>query len=416
MNRERKYIIQSKPFTFLLIISPILSTYKLVGMSFGMFSLLIFAVLIVIGDPKSRLKFPKYFLVFFGFMILTRFLYATEVSPSALVSLGLMTFGIVLGFSGRYFSLKYGVKIYRIVALCCCVFFFIQETQFLLYGSRSVGILDILPLDIYSDQSYIEVISRLSYAPRAASFFSEPSYFSEFLLPLLAIELFNSNSRNKINLYVVLITVVLLLLQSGLGLLLMCLIWVIWFFYALKNSSLYYKIIIIFVLIPFVSIGTFYFIESEIGKNVLERTEEIGVVDSTTSTYVRIVRGYDLFAKYPRFKQVFGLNSSDKIKAAISNSDMSNLFQKDDLSFNGIQSILLYGGIVGFLLFLLHFSYLFKMNGIEGRMIGVVFIGLSLIAATYLKPSMLICYAFMYSYHKEYLCSFKAKNVTVIPK
>lgn len=404
----------SKPLTFLIIISPILGTYKIGEMSLGIICLLLMSILIIFFEGKIRFKWPKYFWFYFVYLILTRILNADGLGVTNMFSLSLISFGILLGFSGRYFNLKYGIKIYKIIVLCCCIFFFIQELTYFIIGSRIVGILPLLPLNMVGNISSNEYIGALHNSARSASFFLEPSYFSEYLLPLLAIELFNTNSKNRINFYAILISAVLMLLQSGLGLLIMALIWIIWFLYSIKKSPLYYKIIILFLLIPIAVFGSYFFIKSDIGKGVLARTEEFGVVDSSTSAYVRMFRGYELYAIFPNFDKVFGLNSSNKIKKIISSNSMYSLFREDDLSFNCIQSILIYGGIVGMLLFLLHFLYLFKLNGLEGRMIAIVFIGLSVIAAIYLKHTMLLCYAIMYAYQQQYLDSIEDNKVSII--
>lgn len=408
---EKKIISFSKLYTAMLIFGPMLSAYQLGGLSFGILCLLVIALLILIFERKLYMHYPKYIMLFFVFMIVTRVLNSDSFSLDSLFSFSLISFVVLVGVNGGYFNLEYGIKIYRMVVVFCCIFFLMQEVQYFIFGSRTVGLLNFLSLD--TNEAYGETISRLSVYPRSASLFLEPSHFSEFLLPLLAIELFNSKSHSAINFYVVLITVVFLLMESGIGLIILALIWAIWFLYHSKNFPVYLKMILVLIVFP-IAIGTSYFFRSDIGGNVLERTEEFGIVDATTSTYVRIFRGYSLFDEFRILNKVVGMNSSLKIESIISKGDMFNLFLEDDLSFNGIQSILIYGGIVGLLLFSLHFHYLFKMNGIEGRIIGIVFIGLSLMAAVYLKPTMLLCYALIYAYHREYVDAMEANNEGII--
>jgi len=392
----------SKLFTSLLIISPILAPYQISGISFGFLGLLLIVPLIVLFELRIGVKWAKYFWFYFIYIILTRIFYADGLYISNLFSFSVISFVILTGLSGQYFNLKYAVKIYRKSVLFCVSFFVFQELMFYTVGYRLVGL---LPFDIYGNESYDVIKLRLSAISRSSSFFHEPSYFSEYLIPLLAIELFNSKNNKLINISAISISIVLLFLKSGLGIAIMSILWVIWIIYSLKKFSFNKKLIIIFILIPILLLGSFFYIKSEIGDELLLRTEEFGIVDGTTSTYVRIIRGYDLYSEFITFNKVFGLNSSFKIQSLIESSSMYNLFPTDDLSFNSVQSILIYGGFFGLLLFFLHFNYLFRKNTIEGKLLAIAFLLLSLIAAIYLKPTMLLIYSFMFGFHKQYLNS-----------
>lgn len=391
----------TKTLTFLVIIYPLLSVYGIPPINLGMVCMFLLLSIIILTKHKISMKWPKYFWMFFSYMLLSRIFTVTELSFSSIFSLNLISFAILLGFSCKYFDLLYGIRIYRIAVLYCSIFFFIQELMYLNFGSRLVGLLPFLPLNTGFTTS--EYIAMFRYNPRSASFFLEPAHFAQYIIPLLALELFNTKKNKSTNYYTILITVVILFLRSGTGILVVALIWIIWGYYYMRNSILYKKLLLIFLIIPVLAIGTYYYLNSKFGNELIERETEFTEFTPTTSAYIRIIRGFELFSDFPTLDRYFGLNSPTKIKLFISRGKMSLIFPEDDLFFSCIQSILIYGGIIGMLLFLIHFNYLFRFNTIEGRMVAISFIGLSIIAPIYLMGEMLLSYTIIHSYQQQSL-------------
>lgn len=391
----------SKSLTLLVILYPLLSVYGINQVTLGTVCMFLLLLIIILAKFKIGMKWPKYFWLFFTYMFFSRFFYAPDFNLNSLFSLSLITFAILLGLSCKYFDLQYGIKVYEIVLLICICFFFMQEIMYFSIGTRVVGLLPWLPLN--TGMSSSDYISMLRYKPRSASFFLEPGHFAEYIIPLLALELFYNQRKKRNNFYALLISLVLLLLRSGTGVLVMALIWIIWIFYQLRNSSLLNKLLLLFIVVPGIALTVYYYSNSELGKKLSERKSEFNEVSSTTSAYVRIIRGFDLFADFPVMNKFFGLNSPTKINSFISQGRMYLVFGEDDLSFSCIQSILIYGGILGMFIYLIHFTYFFKKNYIEGRMIAVAFIGLSIISPIYLMGGMLLCYTIIFSFHQQYL-------------
>ena len=404
-KKNRRSTFFSKVITFLIIIYPILSVYGIPPINLGMVCMFLLLFVILLTERKISTKWPKYFWIFFFYMLLSRILTTTEYSFSALFSLNLISFAILLGVSCKNFNLPYGIRVYRIAVSCCGILFFIQELMFLSFGSRLVGILPFFPLNTGMTTS--EYISMMQYSPRSASFFLEPAFFAQYIIPLLAIELFNTNKDKLNKYYIILITLVLIFLRSGTGILLVALIWILWGYYYMRNSVFYKKLFSLFIIVPVVAFSAYYYSNSEYGEALIDRKTEFTEFTPTTSAYIRILRGFELYADIPNFEKFFGLNSPTKIKFFISRGKMTLIFPEGDLFFSGIQSILIYGGILGMLLFLVHFNYLIRINTTEARMVAVSFIGLSIMAPIYLMGEMLLCYTIMYSYQQQYLINKK---------
>jgi len=393
-------IFFAKSLTLLVILYPLLSVYAIEQVTLGTVCVFLLMLIIILTKLKVSLKWPKYFWLFFTYMFLSRFLFAPDYNINSLFSLSLISFAILLGLSCKYFDLQYGIKVYEIVVLICICFFFIQEIMYFEFGYRMVGLLPWIPLNV--GPSNIEYITRFRYEPRSATFFLEPAHFAEYIIPLLAIELFNKNNKKIINFYVILISVVILLLRSGTGALLMALIWVFWFFYKLRNSSFLNKLLLIFLIVPGIVFSIYYYVNSEMGKELTKRSSEFTGDSKSASAFIRIIRGFEFFADFPVTNKLFGINSPAKIKSFISANGLDLIFSEGDLSFSCIQSILVYGGIIGMFIYLIHFKYLLKKNCIEGKMVAVAFIGLSIISPIYLMGGMLLCYTLIYSYQQQY--------------
>lgn len=390
-----------KLYTALVILFPILSIYGKNQIHLGMILMLLSVLMIIIFEKRISMKWPKYFMLFFIFMVVTRILDATDLSFSSLFSLSLVSFTLFLGFSCRYFDLDFGLRIYKIVALSSSFFFFFQELMYLFLDYRLVGLLPFLPLNMAAEITTVDFISWLSVSTRSASFFLEPAHFSQYITPLLAFVLFKN--KGQLNFYTILISAVILFQRSGTGILILALIWITWFLVYIKNITFVKKLIIFIFIIPVISFSVYIYIKSDLGQKMFERTTEFDEISATTSGYVRTVRGFHLFSEFPTSNKYLGMNSPIRIKSFINQSSMYNLFQENDLLFSGIQSILIYGGFFGMFLFLIHFYYMFIKNSIEGKMVAFTFIGLSLISPIYLMGEMLLCYTIIYSLHRKYL-------------
>ena len=215
----------AKVLTFLVIVYPLLSVYGINQINLGMVSMFLFILVIILTIRKIEMKWPKYFWMFFVYMVFSRFFSSENYAISSLFSMNLFSFAIIIGFSFKYFNLPLGLKIYEISVLICCFFFFLQELMYFTLGTRIVGLLPWIPLNTGMASS--DYISWLRYNSRSASFFLEPAHFAQFIIPLLALELFKTQKTKMTIFYILVISVVILLLKSGTGILVVTFIYII---------------------------------------------------------------------------------------------------------------------------------------------------------------------------------------------
>lgn len=289
--------------------------------------------------PKGYASFLLYIL--FAAITVTHAIPLRILLYSLLLVIGMMCCNIYLIY-----------KYYKKIAVICIVFFIFQEIIRLSTGINLPGIISVLPIVYGDSSSYIE--ANIINADRSSSFFLEPSYFAQFLFPLVVIELFWNKSKSHFR-NALLLSVIIFLIRSGNGILLIGIIWAIWLFASdVKKSTK--RLIVLFIAVFGIALIVFV---PEILLEFLERSNELSIngVDERfqTSGFIRFFRGYYLYFSLPSINQIFGLNPEllDFYKL---NNDLG-LFDNDKSFINGVQTILCLYGVLGLLFFFRHLYF-----------------------------------------------------------
>ena len=371
----------------LLLLSPILNIYgNPDGWSYGMIlsiplSLLFFLFYLMQNKSVLGKNNPlpigllSYF-VWWGFLLLVQ----GSQLPISVIQSYLLFFLIFATFHYDTY-----IRMYRVFALFCIVFFIFQEVSFYLTGNRISGILRSIPL--YDFMSSADLIDFQINADRSCSFFREPAHFAQFLLPLLAIELYN----NKPNyLFAILIGGTLLIMRSGNGLagLLAIIIFSFPYYFKKKGKT---KWISAFIFAFVISVVGYYYINSEIGDSVLSRQNELSMTfeGGSASGFLRVWRGFYVYNDYSFLEKIIGCPDNTMQLAHVKASGML-MAENAELYFNAFQKILLNTGIIGLGLFVFVFVRLWRGNTICGRCLLLMLIVLSLMAAIYMTSIMIL--------------------------
>lgn len=386
--------------TLVLLVSPILGIY---GWGTISFSIILFFIVFIFNwkvffTPPPSLN--NYFGLYFIYFILTKIVYANTVYD-VFPKLFILYSTIIFAYT-RLFDLKIGLKLYRVIAFVCIIFFLFQEYSYYTLGMRPSGIISFLPLNIDYINEISSYIQTRANSDRSSSFFSEPSYFAQFLLPLLILELFIINKRTKINIVsIFLILVTLLLLQSGGGIIGLSL--VIMGYVATVIRRNLHKFLI---LIPLISITAAFFIlnivNSKYNFQILNRGSELSGEIAYSSGFVRVYRGYYVFKEYPLIQKIFGINNPESLNPYINKSEVSSFFYREgDQYFNTIQLHLLFLGFTGLCIFFLIIRKLYIKNSLSGKMIILLYCLLSFMEYIYLNNVMTLYFILAYSLKEE---------------
>lgn len=371
-----------------LLLAPILWIYgKPGGWSFEVICTLplsiVYFLLTLFNSNKGGLvdPLPKGLALYFIYWAVLYTLFALRL-PISMIQTYLTFF---LFFST--FKLDYFLKIYKLFALICIAFFFAQEITYQASGVRINGILHFLPLHI--DMSMSDFLGRLADLDRSSSFFSEPSQLAQFLLPLLAVELFYDKEKYHF-LFAVIIGTTLLLLRSGNGLLGMMaiLFFLLPYYYKKREASKWLSFSAILLLI---SIVGYYYINSDIGGMLLERQSELTSTyeGGSRSGFLRVWRGLYVYGNYSFFEKILGCPNEDTQLFHVYASGMQ-MVESAELYFNAFQKILLNTGIIGLGMFIFIITRLWRGNSVCGKALLGSFIVLSLISAIYMSHTMIL--------------------------
>ena len=164
-------------------------------------------------------------------------------------------------------------------------------------------------------------------------------------------------------------TFIIFTIRSGVGFI--ALISIVSFFFLKSNALKFYqRILIVSVGFVLLLMATTVFSNNPFVASILSRTSEFSTeveAYGSQSGFIRIWRGYFIYASMDIINQIFGVSIAgvDAITKAvfIPGCRFEGTFS------NGIQALLIYGGIIGFLLFMSYIIKLYKKCDITGKVI-----------------------------------------------
>lgn len=389
MNNKIMPTTFEKVVMILLVTGPVLNIYGTpTSMSLSqMLTFLLAVIYFGIFVIKGRNKREKLFWSGLGLYFLYRGV-TTILSGSSIISIIEQFLGFFMAFG--CFQRDYYIKTMKIFAGAAIVFFFIQFFGHLATGVQISGIIPFLPM--HEDVDMSEFMYNKAHAERSSAFFSEPSHLAQFIIPFLAIELFYDKNKRHYW-YAVIVFVVILLLQSGTGYVGLIPLVAFMVLYLLRDSKIkgFGRVLTLFGFIIVVAGVSYVFMNSDMGTGILDRSDELSseYQGGSRSGFLRIWRGYFVFADYSPIEMIFGVADSDAVLAHVKRSGMS-FGIKAELYFNAIQDILLYTGFVGLLLFFFVLRQIWKGNTICGKAIVGSLIAIMLVEHIYFSNVMLV--------------------------
>ncbi len=298
-------------------------------------------------------------------------------------------FSLQLGFVTKFYDIKFFYKYSRIIAVITIVVLVFQDLFYLYSGHRFSAL---LPFGALTDGLPIsELIQVQTSMDRSCSIFREPAHAAQFLLVVLALELFWKGRDKLYTNFGLFLGVGLLILRSGNGLLGMILLVAFKAFYYLKQNKSKYRFLVLTIGVICCLGVVSYYSKTELGAETMARVSEFDNNESSKS-YIRIYRGFALLADSSFIVKLFGTNN-DGILEIIHNSPVAYLFDglstESDLYFNGVSSIILHIGIIGFVLFCSYMIKCQKESEELPKALSVLLLVISFVGATYLSTLML---------------------------
>lgn len=338
-------------FTLFLVLYPILSAYIVFApIDLGVILCTVSGLMALVVD-RFKIKWPNGYKPFLVYLFFSSLL-VTQAIP---LRIALYSFLLILGCS--YCQLFKLLQCYKKVAIVCILFFVFQEIMRIFLGIKISGIFSFLPL-VYGDaNTYISNV--IMESDRSSSFFLEPSYFAQYLYPLVVIELFYNREKSYLQ-KAGLLSLIIFLIRSGNGLILLSIIWCAWLFV----SNVKRKVKIYILLGGFLIFCGILIYNPDIVLEIVNRSDELSLANADeqyqSSGFIRFFRGYYLYGTLPLVNQLFGINPI--ILESYIYMNTLGLFNQDVSFLNGIQTVLCQYGFIGLVLVLFHI-YSYGKNG-----------------------------------------------------
>lgn len=370
-----------------LLLSPILQSYGWGRFDFASLLTIGLAFIHLLKNGFRNSRLPFWMTIYLLFWYFSHFI--SNKFPISIFPLGIIRIFVTYIMFYDCFEFNYFIKKYRLFGFVFIAFFFVQTIVRYATGKVLPGMFTFLPMK-FSDVS--EFVGGLEFRDRDSSFFSEPAHFVQFLLPLLAVELFFYNRKSWPRILAIIIT--LLLMQSGnalLGLVVFGIAFVIDYF---RGKWSLKKILGFSLILLITGLASYYYINSAMGESLLERQDTISSNSLETrgyanSGFVRIYRGYYIYQDYSLLDKFIGNDCAQHMEEVVNHSVYSWTFD-DNIYFNTFQSFLVYTGIIGTLIFTIFYIGQWKKTNFCGRTILMVFLALSFISSMHFHEIMAV--------------------------
>lgn len=366
---------------------PLLAWYKIsfpVGLGYA---LILFLGIVVIVKNRFRINVvPLTFWLVFAFVCFM-WMYNHDFSFWTLFPPGGWVFFIfVLAIIWGVFTFDIVLfkKYMRWIVIISGVLFWIQLVCVVTMGSpKFCFVPNLTGAFTYEDFSYADIVNKHMNGGIPCSIFLEKSYLAYYFLSYLSLIWFETNEKRKMfSKEIIFVIVTLIASRSGTALVGFSILFSVKVFSVFWAANIGRRILLVLLLIPMAVGGFYLYADTEMGQQMLNRTDELS--SEGTSGYTRVVGGYMMFDQLSPGEKIIGIPDASERFGYISSSGALVFYA------NGIQAILLNLGYVGAIAYLLFYLNLFRKVNITSRMSIIVLFLMSLLEANYLNPYMML--------------------------
>ena len=401
---KNKSTFISKTSMLLLVLYPILSMYGTL-FNYGIWAFLfLIGYIVLTSHKKYSVYIPDAYIYYWAYLAIVYFLLTRKIGAIVPGGLSFFVFSIILIFIAKHFDLGYYKKYMRLMTLIVVALFLAQEAMWMTTGSRFVPV---LPLgSLTTTITYGELLARNAVAERSASIFLEPSLFAQFLSLGLIVELFSQGGKKLFSVYSIIIIAALLLMRSGTGIVGLVVVLIFRMRTYLQRLSIVKKMIVSVVIIGFASVAISFYLKTEAGGEMFERSQNELTLDEEGHSYARFVVGMLIYNDLSVINKIIGASDETLLPIAkryafYADKDANILYM------NGWAYVLNHSGILGFLLLIIVIICMYRNNNDLAKSGIWLFVVFSFFGQTYGQSLMLI--VFMIASHYQW--QHKHKNL-----
>ena len=386
-------------YMLVLSIYPVLNLYYFGSTSFYLpqvITILLLLYSLFKARPFMRIV-PCVYLLCWGYVAFHDIFFVAPFKFTKLIpgSLNFFLFSIGWALFASYFNIEKLRKYIYCIFVFAALLFVYQNVAYYALGQGTSVILPISSHLNYGDFTFseLQIHQKTRFAGRFSSIFAEPSYWAQYCVVALCLELFCEENRNKIfSRKALFIAIILLAIQSGVGVLclgLLILIKLYQIIFVNKDNS---KIGYLIAFLPVVCCLAYAYISSDIGQGLVERGNNISSVqgDGGRSSFLRLFYGWEYLAVQPFDILLFGAN------------EFIGISSDGDTFFNCASYFTLMHGILGFSLLVLFYFFRARKNGLLAVASALTLLAISMMEAIYLSPIMLLLTVMVVAPQKKY--------------
>lgn len=375
----------SKVVFLMIIIMPIMRYYNLWGINTGFEATLkvitlIFLILILLIPNRNIYYIPAVqksankYLMFAIYAILVSLLSSGEQT---------LNFKVIFIFSALIISLLLYSKVdfysvFHIYSFFVWLMIIICILQWILLLSGHRVPFNLPGLEYTDSWKQLESqIFGMNEYPTAL--FSEKAHFCEYIVPYIAFCLFSEDFvRNHRIQKAVIVSIMAIMSVSGNGIILVFLCWALYFTvfnsYNAKNKVLLLAVGIGIIILSYILLTQIDTVNTML--SMLFTNNQYGY----SKANYRVYRGFDMFSRLPILQKFVGVGYYNMESFA----EAHNIISKLDTTWNiyeyfsAFTQLLLYFGIIGFILFFAHIVPLFKKQSNLTKGLIIIFVAITL--------------------------------------
>lgn len=340
--------------TYLIILLPILFQMgsPIQVISLGEFILIPVMVWEFFLKQKGKIRIPKGLGIFYFVPIVLTIISSFGGSyfkwdNSITVIVRILYYFILICLAYDRFDFDKGTKLYLFVCCVSASYLIAQVVAYYVAG-------DLLPIPknfanlLFNNSESLDTGYYYDiYGFRPASIFIEPSYFADYIAPMIAILLFyehndtfvGSLGRKKRLCIAAILTLTILLSTSNMGVIYCAIIWGIFLF--ANSSGIGMRIQTKFVIIGLGAALFAYMLNSEVFSLLIRRFMSGGSIGA------RLFRGFIIYKQMPLLNQIIGIGLNN-IENFVKLMSITTVFDEADLNFSvTLTNRLITTGIIG---------------------------------------------------------------------
>ena len=314
---------------------------------------------------------------------------------------------ILIVYTPLFFRPRKAVRYYGIVIALALIYLILQlifhKFGYSFYPNFIPSKLLYTIQDSMDFRYHLNINSLIQYRP--TSFFLEPAYYGEYVVPFIAIVLFNEDKGIKEWILIALVIFSVLLTKSANGFVFLGVVLLAYSVHILLTLKMKYKwyYTAILFLIGANILAVLYFMDNPYLVGILNRFGEIGVGKGNTSGNIRILRGFLVFAALGGAFKMFGFGFGNY--EAFRNdyrliTDMDHYVDNSDY-MSGFTQILTSAGLIGSVLFLWMILRYSVRGGLKTMSLGILLMVMMISSSFYATPVYLLIISFMISIGEE---------------